>query len=217
MKKILSVVIAAMLLVCMMAPAMAEGVKLGQSIFAAHGTKCFAVITVAMQGDKIADVLIDEYQPMAADTSIAVPNSETIFAALFTEGKVLASKVQNAAAYSENMKKAGSTVALDVNYKALEDFATGKTIAELEAALEGKTAEQVVDAVTGCTLVDAQAAARSGEGRSGELQRLRALLRRLPVRGDRDGTAPERTRPDCGRRRGPLRGLRRLRRRLPVG
>ena len=31
---------------------------------------------------------------------------------------------------------------------------TGMTIAELEAALEGKTAEQVVDAVTGCTLVD---------------------------------------------------------------
>ena len=155
MKKILVSVLAALLVLTMMVPVLAEGITMGQVVFAAHGTKCFAVITVAMVGDKIADVLIDEYQPMAAETSIAVPNSETIFAALFTEGKVLASKVQNAAAYSENMKKAGSTIALDVNYKALEDFATGKTVAELEATLEGKTAEQVVDAVTGCTLVDA--------------------------------------------------------------
>ncbi|MBQ1946358.1 MAG: hypothetical protein II343_05450 [Clostridia bacterium] len=151
MKKLIALVLVLMMMVPF---AMADEIKLGQVQFAAHGTKCFAVITVAMNGDKIADVLIDEYQPMAADTSVAVPNSETIFADLFAAGKVLASKVQNAAQYSENMKKAGSTVALDVNYKALEDYATGMTIAELEAALEGKTAEQVVDAVTGCTLVD---------------------------------------------------------------
>ena len=152
MKKLLALVLVLMMMVPF---AMAEGeIKLGQVQWAAHGTKCFAVITVAMNGDKIADVLIDEYQPMAAETSVGVPNSETIFADLFTAGKVLASKVQNAAAYSANMAAAGSTVALDVNYKALEDYATGMTIAELEAALEGKTAEQVVDAVTGCTLVD---------------------------------------------------------------
>ena len=150
MKKILSVVIAAMLLVCMMAPAMAE-VKLGQSIFAAHGTKCFAVITVAMDGDKIADAHIDEFQMMAADTSIAVPNSAVM---IEIEGKVLGSKRQNAAAYSENMKKAGSTVAIDANYDIIEAFATGKTVAELEAAVAGKTAEEMVDAVAGCTLVD---------------------------------------------------------------
>ena len=153
MKKFLAL----LLVVCMMLPmaAMAdEAIKLGQVQWAAHGTKCFAVITVAMVGDKIADVLIDEYQPMAADTSIAVPNSETIFADLFAAGKVLASKVQNAAAYSANMQKAGSTVALDVNYKAIEDYATGMTIAQLEAALEGKAATEMVDAVTGATLVD---------------------------------------------------------------
>ncbi len=149
MKKILSVVIAAMLLVCMMAPALAE-VKLGQSIFAAHGTKCFAVITVAMDGDKIADAHIDEFQ-MMADTSVGVPNSAAMFE---IEGKVLGSKRQNAAAYSENMKKAGSTVAIDVNYDAIEAYAVGKTVAELEAELTGKTAEEMVDAVAGCTLAD---------------------------------------------------------------
>ena len=127
MKKILSVVIAAMLLVCMMAPALAE-VKLGQSIFAAHGTKCFAVITVAMDGDKIADAHIDEFQMMAADTSIAVPNSAVM---IEVEGKVLGSKRQNAAAYSENMKKAGSTVAIDANYDIIEAYVVGKTVADL--------------------------------------------------------------------------------------
>ena len=150
MKKILSVVIAAMLLVCMMAPALAE-VQLGQSIFAAHGTKCFAVITVAMDGDKIVDAYIDEFQMMAADTSVGVPNSEVM---IEVEGKVLASKRVNAEAYSANMQKAGSTVAINVNYDAIEAFATGKTVAELEAELAGKTAEEMVDAVAGCTLVD---------------------------------------------------------------
>ena len=153
MKKLLSL----LLVLCMLLPvaALAETaheVKLGQVQFAAHGTKCFAVITVVMQGDVIAIAYIDEYQVGANMTG--VPNSENGFGG-FADGNVLYSKRVNAEAYSANMQKAGSTVALDVNYKALEDYATGMTIAELEAALEGKTAEQVVDAVTGCTLVDA--------------------------------------------------------------
>jgi len=152
MKKILSVVLAAALLLCMMIPAMAEGeIKLGQSIFAAHGTKCFAVITVAMDGDKIVDAHIDEFQMMAADTSVAVPNSAVM---IEIEGKVLGSKRQNAEAYSANMANAGSTVAIDANYDIIEAYVTGKTVAELEAELAGKTAEEVVDAVAGCTLVD---------------------------------------------------------------
>lgn len=152
MKKILSVVIAAMLLVCMMAPAMAEGeVKLGQSIFAAHGTKCFAVITVALQGDVIVDAYIDEFQMMAADAAAGVPNSEAMIA---VEGQVLASKRVNAEMYSANMQKAGSTVAIDANYDAIEAHVTGKTVAELEAEVAGKAAEDMVDAVAGCTLAD---------------------------------------------------------------
>ena len=151
MKKILSVVIAAMLLVCMMAPAMAEGVKLGQSIFAAHGTKCFAVITVAMDGDKIADAHIDEFQMLAAGEAVGVPNSEAMIP---VEGKVLASKRVNAEMYSANMQKAGSTVAINANYDAIEAHVTGKTLAELEAEVAGKEAADMVDAVAGCTLAD---------------------------------------------------------------
>ena len=152
MKKILLVALA--LLVLTVSVAAAEGeVKIGQVQYAAHGTKCFAVLTVAMQGDVIADAYIDEYQFMAIG-SVGVPNSEADFGASFPEGKVLASKKVNAAAYSENMKKAGSTVDLATNYAAIEDYVTGKTVAEVEAAFAGKTAEEAVDVVSGCTLVD---------------------------------------------------------------
>ena len=149
MKKILSAAIVALLVVCLFVPALAE-VQLGQSIFAAHGTKCFAVITVAMEDGKIVDALIDEFQ-MLDNTAVGVPNSEAMIP---VEGKVLASKRVNAAMYSENMKKANSTVAIDANYDAIEAYVTGKTVAELEAEVSGKTAEEMIDTVAGCTLAD---------------------------------------------------------------
>ena len=151
MKKILLVALA--LLVLTMSVAAAEDIKIGQVQYAAHGTKCFAVMTVAMQGDVIADAYIDEYQFMATG-SVGVPNSESDFGTAYPEGKVLASKKVNADAYSENMKKAGSTVHLADNYAAIEAFVIGKTVAELEAEIAGKDAAAMVDAVSGSTLVD---------------------------------------------------------------
>ena len=150
MKKILSAVIASLLVVCMFVPALAE-VQLGQVQYAAHGTKCFAVITVAMEDGKIVDVLIDEYQMLTAGEAVGVPNSEAMIP---VEGQVLASKRVNAELYSANMQKAGSTVAIDANYDAIEAYVTGKTVAELEAEVNGKTAEEMIDAVAGCTLAD---------------------------------------------------------------
>ena len=154
MKKIFSL----LLVVCMMLPvfAMAEApaeIKLGQVQWAAHGTKCFAVLTVVLQGDVIVAAHIDEYQVGAG--MVGVPNSENGFGG-FTDGKVLYSKRVNAAAYSANMTKAGSTVALDVNYDLIQDFCVGKTVAELEAVIAGFNgdATAAVDAVTGATLVD---------------------------------------------------------------
>ena len=154
MKKILSL----LLVVCMMLPvfAMAEApaeIKLGQVQWAAHGTKCFAVLTVVLQGDVIVAAHIDEYQVGAG--MVGVPNSENGFGG-FTDGKVLYSKRVNAAAYSANMTKAGSTVALDVNYDLIQNFCVGKTVAELEAVIAGFNgdATAAMDAVTGATLVD---------------------------------------------------------------
>lgn len=152
MKKFLSL----LLVVCMLVPfaAMAEeapAIKLGQVQWAAHGTKCFAVMTVVLEGDKIVAALIDEYQVGAG--MVGVPNSENGFGG-FADGKVLYSKRVNAEAYSANMNKAGSTVALDVNYDYIQAFCVGKTVAELEEAINGMTKETAVDAVSGATLVD---------------------------------------------------------------
>ena len=149
MKKILSALIAA-LLVLSAASALAE-VQLGQVIYAAHGTKCFAVITVAMEDGKIADAHIDEFQMLTAGEAVGVPNSEAMIP---VEGQVLASKRVNAEMYSNNMKKAGSTVAINANYDAIEAYATGKTVAELEAEVAGKDAAAMIDTVAGCTLAD---------------------------------------------------------------
>ena len=154
MKKFLALVLA----LCMMIPFAAfadETVKLGQVDYAAHGTKCFAVLTVAMQGDTIVAAYIDEFQFMDKDSAVGVPNSDASFGESYPEGKVLASKRVNTELYSKNMTDhAGATVALADNYTAIEAYVTGKTIAELEAELEGKTAEEMVDVVSGCTLVD---------------------------------------------------------------
>ena len=155
MKKFLSL----LLVLCMLVPfaAMAEeapAITLGQVQYAAHGTKCFAVITVVLQGDVIVAAHIDEYQVGAG--MVGVPNSENGFGG-FADGKVLYSKRVNAEAYSTNMAtKAGSTVALDVNYDLIQEFVVGKTIAELETIIAGfgGDATKAVDAVSGATLVD---------------------------------------------------------------
>lgn len=150
MKKFLSALVAAMLVLTLGASALAE-VKVGQLICAAYGNQGFTIISVAVDGDKILDAQIDEFQMMGADVATGVPNSE---AAIPVEGQVLASKRVNTEYYSGLMNSyAGSTVAIDVNFDTIEAFAAGMTIAELEAALAGKTDAEMVDAVAGCTLV----------------------------------------------------------------
>lgn len=151
MKKFLALLLSIMLL---STAALAE-VKIGQVEYAAHGTSCFAVLTVAMDGDTIVAAHIDEFQFMDAATAEGVPNSDASFGANYPEGKVLASKVVNNGLYSTNMAtKAGATTPLGVSYEAIETFVTGKTIAELEAAIADKTKEEMVDAVSSSTLVD---------------------------------------------------------------
>ena len=154
MKKFLALLLVA----CMMLPmvALAEeapAIKLGQVQWAAHGTKCFAVMTVVLQGDVIVAAHIDEYQIGAGN--VGVPNSDSDFGESFPEGQVLYSKRVNAEKYSANMAaKAGSTVALDVNYDLIQAYCVGKTVAELEAALAPMDAQAAIDAISGATLVD---------------------------------------------------------------
>ena len=52
------------------------------------------------------------------------------------------------------MAKAGSTVAIADNFRAIEAFAEGKTVAKLENILASYSKTELVDTVTGATLVD---------------------------------------------------------------
>ncbi len=161
--------IALLLVVCMVtilaftAFASAEP-KIGQVQYAAHGTKAFCVATVIVDGDKIVDALIEEFQFVDPATfTNPVPNPDTFKNA---DGFVLASKRSNAETYSANMAtKGGATQPLLTSYQAIEAFVTGKTIAELEtfaadfaAKLEGKEEAAktsiITDAVSGSTLTD---------------------------------------------------------------
>lgn len=130
------------------------GIQIGQTYAAAHGTKCFTEAVAVVKDDVILAAYLDDFQFTSADAGVtAVPNSDADFAAGYAEGKVLMSKRANADYYSKMMaEKGGSTVSLDANFDAIQSFAVGKTVSELEAvAAKGSEA---VDAVSGATLVD---------------------------------------------------------------
>lgn len=158
MKKLLCAVLCVLLVVSFAAcgtEKTAVTLQLGQAEGAAHGEKCFTVATVAIAGDKIVAAYIDDYQYIAADKASGVPNSEGM-AANVIEGMVLASKKTNNDYYSENMAtKGGATVKIADNFAAIEAYAVGKTVSELEE-LVAKTPEEAVDAVSGATLTDTQ-------------------------------------------------------------
>lgn len=130
MKKILALALALVMMLGSVA-ALADGVTIGQVQFAAHGTKCFAVITVAMQDGKIAAAYIDEFQFMSPEGVTPVPNSDTGLASYVVEGSVLISKRLNNETYSNNMAtKAGATKTLLDGYQTIEAFVVGMSIAE---------------------------------------------------------------------------------------
>jgi hypothetical protein len=130
--------------------------KVGRVEAAAHGTKCFTVAVAVVQNGVIVAASLDDYQFLGSDVATGVPNSDKDFGLNYKDPNiVLASKKANAKYYSEHMAEAaGSTVSYDKNLAAVEKFATGKTIKSLEMTLTKKSAEQVVDAVSGATLVD---------------------------------------------------------------
>ena len=148
---VLTVVMALSLVACGGEKVESHELKMGRVLGAAHGTKCFATAVAVVEGDKVVAAFIDEYQFMSGDQLISVPNAENYTASL-AEGVKLVSKRVDTAVYSKNMAdKAGSTVAIDKNYDAIQAHVAGKTIAELEAEIAG---EMAADAVAGATLVD---------------------------------------------------------------
>ena len=133
-----------------------KSLKVGRVEAAAHGTKCFTVAVTIMAGDKIAASSIDDYQFMAKDVAIGVPNSDSDFGKNYADPtKVLVSKLTNTEVYSKNMKESGkATITLDKNFEAVQAFAAGKTVSELEAIIKANSKDPLVDVVTSATLVD---------------------------------------------------------------
>ncbi len=156
MKKLFAVLMAAMMLFAACAFAEeAPAIRIGQVEYAAHGAGCFAVVSVVLQGDVIAAAKIDEFQFIGSNDyaeAVGVPNSDASFGENYPEGKVLGSKRVNNELYSINMTRAGSTVQIAASYDAIEAYVTGKTVAELEAAVAGS--DSLTDAVSGATLAD---------------------------------------------------------------
>ena len=156
MKKIVALLLGIMLVLASVS-AFAEDVKLGQVQYAAHGKQSFAVITAAVQGDTIVAAWIDEFQVMSGEGVVGVPNSDATFGANIVgneDGKVLGSKRVNNAYYSGNMaSRGGATQELVTSWTAIEEFAVGKTITELEVFAAEK-AGSGADAISGATLTD---------------------------------------------------------------
>lgn len=126
---------------------------------APHGTKSFATTFVVMDGDVVHDVIIDEFQFMEGDDWTGVPNADATFGGKYAEGFTLVSKRENSDGYSAMMTDiAGSTTSYNDNMDAIQDFAKGKTVAELEEAIAALEAlgedEEIADVVSGATFVD---------------------------------------------------------------
>ena len=138
----------------------AEGtIYMRQLLTAPHGTKSFAVVNVTMNGDKILNVQLDEFQYVSPDDFEGVPNAEGAFGEAFPADTVLSSKRVNNEAYSKMMAdKGGATQTWEESMSAIAKFAEGKTATELEAAVKdldalGKDGNPA-DVVTGATFSD---------------------------------------------------------------
>lgn len=139
----------------------ATEVTSAQALSAPHGDKSFAITTVALDGDKIAAVLVDEFQYVDAADFGGVPNSDADFGQGVGEGLVLASKIANNDAYSAMMADhAGATQKYAENMNAIEAFVLGKTVAEIETAIGELDAQgedgNPADVVSGATFADSK-------------------------------------------------------------
>lgn len=158
MKRILCL----LLVLCMMLPivALADGeAKIGTAYGACH-SHGVTVATVVVVDGVIVDAKIDEIYFTTADEKWTVlPNGEEI-AVVDDVTTVAISKRQNDDAYSARMvENGGQTVA--TSYDAIEAFVIGKTVAELEEAVNGYNPEDgdskaafKTDVVSGATLTD---------------------------------------------------------------
>lgn len=119
----------------------------------AHGDRSFADVIVATENGKVVGASIDEFQYFGKSE---LPNSEKALSKNFADKEnQLSSKLQSNEQYSAMMaEKAKSTKSLAENYKAIENFAIGKTSEEIKAVIDQNESGKPVDAISEATLVD---------------------------------------------------------------
>lgn len=126
--------------------------RIGEAYASAHGEKSFAQAVAVVKGDTVLAAYVDEYQFLPKESAKGVPNADGGLAEGYTGDVVLASKRENSDYYSGLMKeKAQATGTISGGYDAIQSFAAGKTIEELEKL---SSEDNAVDAVSGATLKD---------------------------------------------------------------
>lgn len=129
-----------------------EDLKLAQAYTSNGEDKYVTDAVVLKDQDKIVAANIDELFFM--EKGIGVPNSDKAFAEGYKDAKTpLVSKKVNNEAYSKAMKENGkATKTIMENYKAIEDFAVGKTPDEIKKVVSEAKPGEAIDAVSGATL-----------------------------------------------------------------
>lgn len=140
-------------------PAESTGLSLKLAYGAPHGNQSFSATFVVMDGDTVVDVIIDEFQFMEGDDWDGVPNDDEAFGDGYGEELTLVSKRENNEDYSAMMTDiAGSTISYNDNMDAVQAFAIGKTIAEIEEAISELDGlgedDEIADVVSGATFAD---------------------------------------------------------------
>ena len=154
MKRILCLLLA----LCLLLPvvAMADSTaKVGVAYAAGHGNGVMVASVVVVDG-VIVDAYIDEiYFTGAKDEYVLLPYASEL--GVKDEVTTVAiSKRENHEVYSKSMVDRGGLDIAD-SYDIYQAFVIGKTIEELEAAVEGYNADnktEFVDVVSGVTMVD---------------------------------------------------------------
>lgn len=128
-----------------------DGLILYRGYSTPYMENAFASIVVAVQDGVIVDASIDEY--FYGDSMYEpVPNSDGSFGTGSNENMKLVSKLMNDEVYSDQMSELDRTGNLiSENYKAIEDFVTGKTIDEIEKDFGHLDEVSVLDLVAGAT------------------------------------------------------------------
>lgn len=130
-----------------------DNVELYQSYGAPHGDKSFADVVVAVEDGVIVGANIDELQYFG-DKGLV--DSDSKLAENYADkDNQLTSKLVSNDEYSALMAdKAGSTVSIADNFKAIENFVIGKTPDEIQSVIDESEEGKPVDAVSEATLVD---------------------------------------------------------------